>query len=501
MKQKNIIIGIITVVFIALISFFLFINKEETNTVIKKDTTKKERKVLYWKAPMNPNEIYDNPGKSRMGMDLMPVYEDETDASGIVKIDGTLQQNMNVKTYLVENKDLSPVITTNGILQTDERKEFVVTTKVGGWVEKLYVNFTGQKIKKGQKLIDIYSPKLVAAEQEFLTAISYAENVSKSENKSIANTGKDLIKNSIKKLELLDISKKEIENLRRTKQVKRYVTLYAPFDGTVITKNVIAGKKINPGTPLLKIADLKNLWLIADIYEYELSQIKVGSNSEIKFNFMPWKSFESKVAFIYPTLNPKTRTAKIRIDIKNNDGKLKPSMFASINIEGLSDGMHPVIPEQSVIRSGQEDIVILKIDEGKFRPVEVKLGNYSQGNYQVLEGLEEGNEIVTSAQFLIDSESNLKAALNQFKSSKPKTYKLEIDEKDTAKTESELIRKGIIHLDMIDVNKDGKLYQDVMDWNVLSDKPGVCPECGMTLREFTIEQVKENLKKHGYKFK
>jgi Cu(I)/Ag(I) efflux system membrane fusion protein len=332
-----------------------------------------------------------------------------------------------------------------------------------------------------------------------------------SSDESIAGSGKDLIDNSIRKLQLLDIPDSEIKRIENTKEIKKYVTLYAPFDGTVIHKNVIEGGKIGAGTPLLKIANLDNLWLIADIYEYELSKIKLGSQADVTFNFLPGKIFKSKISFIYPVLDDKTRTVKVRFDIPNYNNQLKPSMFASIIIHGKNLGSYPVIPEQAVLRAGQKNVVILSLGNGKFKPVEVKLGDYSDGYYQVLDGLNAGNTIVTSAQFLIDSESNLKAALSQFSStSKSDTMKMESGETDTmedmdSENKSEIedvrIRKGIIDLSSIDENQDGKLYEDIMDWNVISDEPGECPLCGMTLREFTIKDVKKNLTEHGFKYK
>jgi Cu(I)/Ag(I) efflux system membrane fusion protein/cobalt-zinc-cadmium efflux system membrane fusion protein len=469
-----------------------------------------ERKILYWRAPMNPNEIYDEPGKSRMGMDLVPVYEDEGSGSGVVTIDAAVQQNMNVKTEVVKVKKMNAQVITNGILETDERKEFVVTTKVGGWVEKLYVNYTGQEVKKGQKLIDIYSPELVAAQQEFITALSYAASVMNSSDENIAASGEELINNSIRKLELLDVSSLEIERLRKTKEINKYVTLYAPFDGTVIHKQLTEGEKINPGSPLLRIADLRNLWLMADVYEYELSKIKVGSSVDITFNFLTGKIFKSKVSFIYPTLDARTRTVKVRIDMPNYNNELKPSMFATITINGKDLGNYPVVPENAIIRSGQTNIIILALGDGKFRPVNVLLGNYAEGYYQVLDGLTEGNTIVTSAQFLIDSESNLRAALTQFTSSKEPIEDMSdmnIDEsiddnsKETEDVKSPLIRKGTIDLESIDENKDGKVYQDLMDWNVISDEPGRCIICNMELREVTLEKAKENLLENGFKVK
>ena len=520
MKTNNIIIGILVTAVAVLLILLLGSPAKNNNTANSNDNTKgaakNERKVLYWRAPMNPNEVYDHPGKSKMGMDLVPVYADETSGNGIVTISGAVQQNMNVKTAVVEDKNLSSQVITNGILQTDEQNEYIVTTKVSGWVEKLYVNYTGQKINKGQKLVDIYSPELVAAQQELITALSYGSSVENSPDESVAVSGKDLINNSVRKLELLDIPDSEIKRIEESKEIKKYVTFYAPFNGTVIHKNIIEGEKIGAGMPLLKIANLSNLWLLADIYEYELPKIKLGSLADIKFTFLPGKTFKSNISFIYPTLDNKTRTVKVRFNMPNHNDQLKPSMFANIVINGRNLGKYPVVPEQAVLRTGQKDIVILALGGGKFKPVEVKLGDYSDGYYQVLNGLAAGDTIVTSAQFLIDSESNLQAAISQFGgSAKKDTMKMKDgdmksmknmnkkDDTEMSKPEDTdpRIRKGTIDLSAIDKNKDGKLYEDIMDWNVISDEPGICPLCGMTLREFTIKEVKENLSKHGFKYK
>jgi membrane fusion protein, copper/silver efflux system len=518
-KTQNIIIGILVVI-IAVILFLWLGNPGNNNGTnannMSQQTAQGKRKILYWRAPMNPGEVYNHPGKSKMGMDLVPVYADEASGNGIVTISGAVQQNMNVQTAVVKEKDLSSQVTTNGILQTDEKKEYIVTTKVSGWVEKLYVNYTGQKVTKGQKLIDIYSPELVAAQQELITALSYGSTVMNSPDKSIAGSGKDLIENSIRKLELLDVPDSEIKRIENTKEIKKYITLYAPFDGTVIHKNIIEGQKIGAGMPLLKIANLDNLWLLADIYEYELPKIQLDSPADITFTFMPGKTFKSKISFIYPTLDDKTRTVKVRFDMPNYNGELKPSMYANVKIYGRNLGNYPVIPEQAVLRTGVKDIVIIDLGNGRFKPVEVTLGDYSGGYYQVLKGLTAGETIVTSAQFLIDSESNLQAAISQFgsstkkdtmniKSGKMKSMEnMKMKDDSTVKSpknKDQRIRKGIIDLSSIDKNKDGKLYEDIMDLNVISDKPGTCPLCGMTLREFTINQVKENLTKHGFQYK
>ena len=468
-----------------------------------------ERKIIYWRAPMNPNEVYDKPGKSQMGMDLVPVYEDEEGASGVVTVDGSTQQSMNVKMEFVKSRELSSVVYTNGTLETDERKEFALTTKINGWVEKLYVNYVGQKVSKGQKLVEIYSPELVAAQQEVITALDYES--------SLGNTQSNMLKNAIRKLELFDIPKSEIDRLIKNKKIKKYMTLYAPFSGTVLNKNVLEGEKINAGNEILKISDLSNLWLKADIYESELNKVKLGSTATIRFSYKPDKVYKGIVSFIYPTVDPVTRTVSVRIDVNNSDNELKPSMFANVTIKGNKITNSPTIPETAVIRSGKENRVILSLGEGKFKPVEVKLGLYSEGYYQVLSGLNVGDAIVSSGQFMIDSESSLRSAVKLFSVSKqendePKKMSEEemknMPSDDNAdkvehnrETENSIIRKGVIDVESIDVNGDGKVFQDPMDWNVISDEAGRCPICNMFLKEVTIEEAKNNLKENGFEYK
>jgi Cu(I)/Ag(I) efflux system membrane fusion protein len=461
-----------------------------------------ERNIVYWRAPMDPNEIYDAPGKSKMGMDLVPVYEDDANGSGIVTIDPQVQQNMNVKTEVVESKSLSSEIITNGVLETDETKEYIATTRVNGWIEKLYINYTGQKVRKGDKLMDIYSPELVAAQQELLTALSYNQAVKQTNFKEISESGEELVRNAVRKLQLFNISDSEIEGIIATGKVKTYLTLYAKNSGTVLNKNVREGAKIAPGTELVRIADLSKLWLLADVYEYELSKVQMGSKAEIRFNYLPGKIYNGSVSFIYPTLDPVSRTAKIRIVIDNSSGKLKPAMFANVVIEGIDLGEYPVVPENAVIRSGTKDIVIISIGDGKFKPTQIKLGSYADGLYQVLEGLAEGNQIVTSAQFLIDSESNLRAAVNQFQSSTGDVKEEIFETKEEQHVHfSSIVHEGIIDVESIDKNKDGKLFECPMDWNVITDDDGRCPLCNMYLKEYSIEEVKTNLEKHGFEYK
>lgn len=487
-----------------------------------------ERKIIYYRSPMDPTITSQYPRKDEMGMDYVPVYNDEAASDGTVKISPTVIQNINVKTEKVAKRKIRNIITTNGVLTTNETEEYIVTTRVNGFVQKLYVNYVGKRINRGDKLMDIYSPELVVAQQELLTAVSYQQAISNSDIQDILKSGNELIKNSVKKLQLLEMPDSDIKKLMNSKDVKTYVTLYAQQTGTVISKNVLEGQKINPGMPLLQITNLNTLWLMADVYEFELSKLSLGTKAEIKFNFKPGVIYNGKVSFIYPTIEPKTRTVKVRIDVKNN-GELKPDMLANVTIMGKELDNALVAPENAIIRSGKNDIVIIALGEGRFRPQNVLLGEYSDGYYQVLNGLSEGDQIVTSAQFLIDSESNLRTAVNQFTSdnSKPKPMpgkevgkevgkeKPAMEMKDNKKNEpitskdkpkevkkeESIVRTGIIDLKMIDKNKDGKLYQDMMDWNVISDEPGDCPLCGMELMEMSIEAVKKNLIDNGFKVK
>jgi multidrug efflux pump subunit AcrA (membrane-fusion protein) len=390
-------------------------------------------------------------------------------------------------------------IYTNGVLTTDERKVYEVTTKISGWVEKLYVNYVGQEVKKGQKLVNIYSPELVAVQQELISALEMKDKMQNLSSDAI-------LKNSINKLELFDIGKEVIDKIISTKKVEKYLPLYAPFNGTVLTKNVVEGEKINQGSELMTLADLSNLWLKADVYESEIGRIKLGATAEITFPFNPGKPYQGEVSFIYPTLNIKTRTASVRIDIKNNNSELKPAMYGTVEIKGEDGKAFPVLPETAVLRSGKKNIVVLSLGDGQFKPVEVQLGKYANGFYEVLSGVKLGDEFVTSGQFMIDSESSLRSAVNLFSSQKEESANknMDVEEINTMEDHNEnysIVREGIIDLEAIDKNKDGKVFQDPMDWNVISDEDGRCPVCNMFLKEVTIEEAKKNLKDNGFEYK
>jgi RND family efflux transporter MFP subunit len=283
-------------------------------------------------------------------------------------------------------------------------------------VERLYVDYVGQSVGEGEKLLELYSPQLVAAQEELLTAIDYRENVSGSSNADVVKSGGMLLENSKRKLELWDISAEQIDELIRTKQVRRTLTIFAPSHGVVLRKNVIQGQHIKAGQMLLTIADLSTVWLHGDLYEYELTLAEIGQPAIMRLPYVPGEEYEGRVSFIHPTLDPKARTGRVRIDFPNHEMKLKPEMFANVEIETQPRESVIAVPEQAVIRTGTKDVIIVSLGSGRFEPREITLGIYSGGYFEVMNNLEAGENVVVSSQFLIDSESNLRAALNALRS-------------------------------------------------------------------------------------
>jgi Cu(I)/Ag(I) efflux system membrane fusion protein/cobalt-zinc-cadmium efflux system membrane fusion protein len=374
-------------------------------------TDPSERKVLYWRAPMDPNYVTKVPGKSPMGMDLIPVYEDEVMGGASVTIDPITIQNIGVKTTRVRRENLRRTIRTVGRVDYNETRMTDVNTKVDGWVENLFVDFTGQVVKKGQPLLKIFSPELVAAQEEYLTTLDYVRRLSKNASRDALEGGQSLLSSTRQRLLYWDITEDQITRLEKAGTVKRTMVVYSPQEGVVVHKAVFNGAHIKAGQHLYRIADLSKVWVYADIYEYELPWLRTGQAAEVELSYEPGKTFTGEVTFIYPSLEAKTRTVKVRMDFDNPSFELKPEMYANVRIHSTVARDALVIPSQSVIRSGERNVVVLALGEGRFKPVDVTLGVETNGDIEVLEGLREGDDIVVSSQFLIDSESNLKAAL------------------------------------------------------------------------------------------
>jgi Cu(I)/Ag(I) efflux system membrane fusion protein len=382
-------------------------------------TTPSEKRILYWVDPMHPAYKSNKPGTAPdCGMDLVPVYDDGGDGrssgenvpAGSIKIDPTKQQLIGVQLGQVEYGPVSKTIRAVARLAYDETKVTRMHTKVSGWIDKVFVDYTGQLVKKGQPLFTVYSPELVSTQEEFLIGLKAKQYLSDSQFKEVSSGAQGLYNAARRRLQLWDISDEQILELERTQKPLRDLTLYAPADGFVTKRNAFPKQQVNPDTEVYELADLSTVWVLADIYEYELPEIKLGQTTKINLTYFPGATFAGKVSYIYPELDNATRTAKVRIDLPNPDFKLKPDMYANAEFQ-INYGRQLTIPEEAVLDSGTKQIVFVAHGEGYFEPRQVALGAKLNNRYIVQSGLRNGETIVTSGNFLIDSESQLKASL------------------------------------------------------------------------------------------
>jgi Cu(I)/Ag(I) efflux system membrane fusion protein/cobalt-zinc-cadmium efflux system membrane fusion protein len=375
------------------------------------------KKIKYWVAPMDPTYIRNEPGKSPMGMDLVPVYEEEGEAkepASTIRIDPITMQNMGVRMGRVQRKTLTKYIRTVGNITFDETKIFTMNTKFSGWIEKLYVNFVGEDVKKGQPLFDIYSPELVTAQEEYLLALKQYNTLADSSYSRVREGARRLLEASRTRLRYWDLTDKQIERIGKTRKVQKTLTIYSPASGVVTKKIAFKGHYVKAGEHQYEIVDLSTIWVDVDVYEYELPWVRKRMAAEMELTYIPGKRYKGRVLFIYPYLEVKTRTAKLRLAFPNPEYQLKPGMYANIYLKSVIAKDSLVIPQEAVIDSGVRQIVFVAVGKGKFQPREVKIGLEGNNNeYQVLEGLSDGEEIVLSAQFMLDSESRLREAIQK----------------------------------------------------------------------------------------
>jgi RND family efflux transporter MFP subunit len=373
-----------------------------------------EKKIKYWAAPMDPTYIRNEPGQSPMGMDLIPVYEDDAQSGSTISIDPVTAQNMGVRTAPVVKGVISRRIRTVGLVGFDEPKQFSVNSKIAGWVEKLYVNETGQQVKKGQPLLEIYSPELVTAQQELLLAKENLVALSGTQFPEIADGARRLLDASRRRLALWDVSAKQIDQIEKSGQVQKRVTLEAQHSGIVSMKMVTEGMYIKPGAALFEISDLSRVWVYADLYENELPFVNVGQQATVTLPYAGEKSRTAKVTYLYPYVDAKTRTVKARIEFANPDLNLRPDMYVNVEIQAKQRAAVLTIPGEAVLNSGDKKTVFVALGEGKFEPRVVQTGAQGDdGILEIVEGVAEGEMVVTSAQFMFDSESRLREAINK----------------------------------------------------------------------------------------
>jgi RND family efflux transporter MFP subunit len=358
------------------------------------------KKIKYYKSTMLLGEISQTPRKDSMGMDMVPVYEGE-ETSQTISVDAQTIQKMGVRTAVVTKGPLRRVIRTVGAIDYNETALADVTTKFRGWIEKLYVDSTGKQVRKGEPLFDIYSPELYSAQNEYVLALNQT-------------SGTGLKSSALQKLRLFDISQDQIAALEKTKTPQRTLRVDAPIDGVVVEKNAVQGQMVDAGMKLYRLADLGIVWVQSQIYEQDLPLLKLGQEAEVSLSYLPDRKFKGLITYIYPTVDEKTRTARVRMEFHNPGLFLKPGMFATIELHADLEPNALLVPDTAILRSGDRNTVFVALVNGKFEPREVTIGARGENDmYQVLSGLNEGERVVTSGQFMLDSESQLREAIQK----------------------------------------------------------------------------------------
>lgn len=378
---------------------------------------KKQRKILYYRNPMGLPDTSAVPKLDSMGMDYIPVYEgdDEGSANGtIVKISVDKVQMLGVKTEKVGLHQLNRNVRAVGRIEPDERRVYTIAPKFEGWVEQLHVDATGDVVKPGQNLFDVYSPELISAQREYLIALQGLASMQDAAPEAQSGM-KELAQASLMRLKSWDIGDEDLGRLRASGEVKRTIAYRSPVTGIVTEKTALKGMRFMPGEVMYKIADLSTLWVIADVSEQESGLIKTGQAAKVKLDAFPGREFNSRVTYVYPTLNAQTRTTQVRLELANAGGLLRPGMYAQVELAGVgSKGRVVAVPDSAVIYSGRREMVLVELGEGRFEARVVRLGTHSDDYVEVTEGIASGERVVVSANFLIDAESNLKAVIAGF---------------------------------------------------------------------------------------
>jgi Cu(I)/Ag(I) efflux system membrane fusion protein len=357
-------------------------------------STEKEKKPLYWVAPMDPNYKRDKPGKSPMGMDLIPVYQESDDGAGpgTVKISPDVVNNLGVRVARVEQRNLHSMIRTVGYVGYDEDQLTHIHPRVQGWIEKLYVKASGDPIKQGEPLYEIYSPELVNAQEELVLALD--------------RKAARLIEASENRLKALRVPPSLITQLKKTRKVKQTITFYAPRSGVVDNMAIREGFFVKPGSTIMSIGTLKQVWVVAEVFERQAPLVKKDLPVTMTLDYLPGRKWLGEVDYIYPTLDAQTRTIRVRLRFQNNDDLLKPNMFAQVVIHANSPEKTLVVPREAVIRTGGSNRVVLALGGGRFKSINVQVGRFDEQYAEILSGLSKNEKVVVSAQFLIDSESS-----------------------------------------------------------------------------------------------
>jgi len=381
-------------------------------------STKKERKILYYRNPMGLPDTSPTPKKDPMGMDYIPVFEGEQDedptSANQIKISTEKIQKLGVRTEAASLRTLDRTVRAAGRIEPDERRIYAISPKFEGYVERLHVNATGQPVGKGQPLFEVYSPELVSAQREYAIAAQGVEALGNASNEARSSM-KQLADSSLLRLKNWDISEEQVKALSKSGESRRTLTFRSPVSGIITEKKAVQGMRFMPGEALYQVADLSSVWVVADVFEQDIELVKAGkAKAKVSINAYPGKVFEGAITYVYPTLKTETRTVPVRIELSNPGLLLKPGMFAQVELPVAAKGQAVTVPLSAVIDSGTRQIVLVQAKEGRYEPREVKLGARSDNYVEVVDGVKDGEQVVVAANFLIDAESNLKAAIGSF---------------------------------------------------------------------------------------
>ncbi len=495
---------------------------------------------------MHPQIIQEGPGTCPVcEMELTPMRRS---TEGVIEIDPATMQNIGVKTTEVPVRALQQSVRTTGRFMVNEQAQHVVSLKIDGWVEKLWVDYEGARVQKGQRLLDLYSPALVATQEEYLIAWRQAQRMA---GTSAADDAKRLLEAARRRLAYWDVSDAQIQALEESGTSRKTITHYAPASGTVTRKTVVEGQQVRAGEALMELVNLSELWLLADVYEQDLPWLGIGTTAVVTLPSDPGTTITGEVDYFYDTIDPETRIVPARIRVSNPGRKFKPGMYATVTLRGTPAASGPVVPEEAVLYDGERSLVVLAVGQGRFRPVSIATGPMADGWVRVTEGLTGGEAVVTHAQFLIDSEARLQSAVAammpghdhgsmaeeqepewKVKQMPMNVYAADADgdghvnlclqqphllqdrmgkipscEGGTAYVKvgaAQALLRDAGYLNVLvdparaDANGDGMLYQSPMHWAVFHEEAGNCDICNMTLRRVTLDEARENLLQAGY---
>ncbi len=369
--------------------------------------------MLFWRNPMNPAITSPVFMKDEMGMDYIPVYADggaDGEPAGTVTIDPVVVQNIGVRTATAEIRDLSRTLNGLGRIDFNEQRLTRLHPKTSGWIERLRIDETGTQVSKGTILLDIYSPELVAAQQEFLVALDNWEAARSGAAAQVKRSAATVLESARERLHLFDVPAHQIKELEQSRKIKKQLHIHSPFEGRVMHIGAREGQYVSPKDELYLIADLSRIWVNVDVFEDELNWLKVGDRAEMRVRAKPGRTYEGRVTFIHPVLNRQSRTVQVRLEFDNPDLSLKPGMFSNVTLYTDTRPNAVVVPSEAIVRSGSREQLFVVRGPGKFEPREATLGVSAEGFTQILEGIQAGEQVVTSSQFLIDSESKLREA-------------------------------------------------------------------------------------------